>query len=219
MMGKKENNLKKSYMYFVVILFILWLGLLLTFLNNSFMQGGGYLDKTVSGFAYRSRTETLNRIFVLITHCGNTLPTILITAGCSAVLYRYKKRFEALFYSIYVLSVFAVNEMIKMIIKRPRPNTIKLVKAVGYSFPSGHAMVSMGAALLLVYFILRFIRNKNISISLSIIIFIFAFLIGISRVYVGVHYPSDVVGGWMFASAYTLLGILAYEKLIIRMEI
>jgi undecaprenyl-diphosphatase len=218
-MDKRNNNLKKAYMLIVAILFILWLGLLLTFLSSSFMQGGGYLDRSVSSFAYKNRTEILNSVFIFITSWGNTVPVIIITGLLSTILFICKKRFEAFFYSGHVLGVFIFNELLKFIIKRPRPNSAKLVKALGYSFPSGHAMISMGAALLLIYFILSFVRNKNIAVPVSIAIFMFAFLIGISRVYVGVHYPSDVVGGWMFASAYTLLGILAYENLIKRMEV
>lgn len=218
-MERKNNSLKKSYVLIVAILFILWLGLLLNFLGSGFMQGEEYLDTAVSSFAYKSRTGILNSIFIFITSFGNTLPVIFVTGLLSVTLYISKKKFEGFLYSAHVLGVFAFNELLKYIIKRPRPDSIKLVKAVGYSFPSGHAMVSMGAGLLLIYFILKFVKNKSTAVLLSIGIFMFVLLIGMSRVYVGVHYPSDVVGGWMFASAYTLLVIPAYENLIKRMEI
>ena len=97
------------------------------------------------------------------------------------------------------------NQILKRIFKRTRPLGYRLIKATGYSFPSGHAMVSMAFYGLLIYIIYHLIDNKiirNILITINIIIIL---LIGISRVYLGVHYLSDVIVGYSVSIIYLLL--------------
>ncbi|WP_242947041.1 phosphatase PAP2 family protein [Clostridium haemolyticum] len=103
--------------------------------------------------------------------------------------------------------------MLKFIVKRPRPTGNWLVNIHGYSFPSGHSVLSMTTALLIIYFVLTNLRNKGLAILLSIPIYIYGSLVGISRVYVGVHYISDVVGGWTLATICVFISLLIFNKI------
>ncbi|MCB2296912.1 phosphatase PAP2 family protein [Clostridium tagluense] len=103
------------------------------------------------------------------------------------------------------------NLILKNTVKRYRPMEIRLIDAHGYSFPSGHSSISTAIGLVLIYFILKRIKNKKIAYTLSALIFTYLILVGISRVYLGVHYPTDVLGGWAIAIIWSYITISAYK--------
>ena len=99
----------------------------------------------------------------------------------------------------------AMNLILKNILQRERPTEYRLIDEKGYSFPSGHSMVSMAFYGFLIYLIYKYVKNsklKYISISLLGILII---LIGISRIYLGVHYTSDVLAGFLISISYLIL--------------
>lgn len=213
-----KNKLKKRYLYSVYIIAILWLGILLIFMRDSFTPGGGYADRLFINIVMNARTAGLNSFLVSITNAGNTIPTIIITSIITLLFIYYKKNLEAAVYPTYVLLVFLLNEGIKDIVKRPRPGIIRLVSAGNYSFPSGHAMISMGSMLFLMYLIIIHINKKRLSMILGIMLILYTVVLGLSRVYVGVHYISDVIGGWFFASVYAGIGIQIYDFITKRVR-
>lgn len=213
-----KNKLKKRYLYSIYIIAILWLGILLIFMRDSFTPGGGYADRLFINIVMNARSAGLNSFLVSITNAGNTIPTIIITSIITLIFIYYKKNLEAAVYPTYVLSVFLLNEGIKDIVKRPRPGIIRLVSAGNYSFPSGHAMISMGSMLFLMYLIIIHINKKRLSMILRIILILYTVVLGLSRVYVGVHYISDVIGGWFFASVYAGIGIQIYDFIVKRVR-
>jgi undecaprenyl-diphosphatase len=213
-----KNKLKKRYLYSIYIIAILWLGILLIFMRDSFTPGGGNVDRQVINVVINTRTTNLNPIFIFITNTGNTIPTIIIASVITLLFIYYKKNLEAAVYPAYVLLIFLFNEGIKDIVKRPRPGIIRLVSAGNYSFPSGHAMISMGSMLFLTYLIIIHINKKRLSMILRIILILYTVVLGLSRVYVGVHYISDVIGGWFFASVYAGIGIQLYDFIVKRVR-
>ena len=88
---------------------------------------------------------------------------------------------------------------------------IKLTEAHGYSFPSGHSSISTAIGIVLIYFIIKRIKNKKVAYLISGFIFTYLILVGISRVYVGVHYPTDVLGGWFIAGIWSYITITIYK--------
>lgn len=131
-----------------------------------------------------------------ITILGNTIPVLCI--ACFIMIFLNKKE-RYLFGTNIIITVLS-NQIIKRIIKRPRPNHLRLIKQGGYSYPSGHAMIAIGLYGLLLYFVNKKIKDKKQRIFFSSLLTFIMIGIGISRVYVGVHYPSDIIAGYLLSS-------------------
>lgn len=97
------------------------------------------------------------------------------------------------------------NYTLKQILQRPRPIEFRIIDESGYSLPSGHSMVSMAFYGYLIYLVYKNINNKYIRISLITFLSILIVSIGISRIYLGVHYTSDVIAGFLVAIAYLII--------------
>ena len=114
--------------------------------------------------------------------------------------------------------VLVINQVIKHLVARPRPDGFRLVAESGYSFPSAHSMVAMAFFGLMVWMIWHYGRSRSVrwigTIGFSLVIV----LIGFSRVYLGVHYASDVVAGfcislaWLAVFTRTIAPLLLAEK-------
>ena len=106
-----------------------------------------------------------------------------------------------------------LNQIIKMIIARPRPDeSTMLVSEIGYSFPSAHAMFSLAFYGLLLYYLYKMELNKKMKIFLGVVLCFLIILIPITRIYLGVHYASDVVAGLCLSSAILLIYSLFKNK-------
>ena len=113
---------------------------------------------------------------------------------------------------INLVMVFLFNYILKLIFVRNRPIDINLITETGYSFPSGHAMISLAVYGLLIYLLGKSnYKYKKLGIILLSILII---LIGISRIYLGVHYTSDVLAGYIISFSYLLFFIdFIYPKI------
>lgn len=105
-----------------------------------------------------------------------------------------------------------LNQALKTILHRPRPEGFRIIKETGYSFPSGHSMVSMAFYGYLIYLIYKHIKNKYLKCFLITTLSLLIFLIGVSRVYLGVHYISDVIAGFVISIAYLIVFIHRINK-------
>ena len=113
---------------------------------------------------------------------------------------------------LLVGSGWITNFIIKNIIRRDRPNVLRLVNESGYSYPSAHAMTSVILYGYLIYLINKKISNKKLRISLEILLGVLIFSICISRIYVGVHFASDILGGMVLGLAILILMISLNKK-------
>ena len=98
-----------------------------------------------------------------------------------------------------------LNQMLKHIFQRPRPTEYMIINEAGYSFPSGHSMVSMAFYGYLIYLIHKNVKNKYLKWGLIVLLSILIILIGLSRIYLGVHYTSDVLAGFLVAISYLII--------------
>ena len=98
-----------------------------------------------------------------------------------------------------------LNFGLKNIVRRARPDEFRIIEESGYSFPSGHSMVSMAFYGLLIYLIYKKVNNKYLKNFLIILLSIIIFLIGLSRIYLGVHYTSDVLAGFLLGLSYLII--------------
>ena len=107
-----------------------------------------------------------------------------------------------------------MNIVLKQIVQRPRPTEYRIVNETGYSFPSGHSMVSMAFYGFLIYLIYKYVKNKYLKIGLITFLSILIISIGISRIYLGVHYTSDVMAGFCISVSYLVLYVSSVSNWI-----
>ena len=105
-----------------------------------------------------------------------------------------------------------VNSSLKLIFLRERP-TDMLIDIGGYSYPSGHSFVSMAFYGLLIYLVAKLDIKKKTKNIIIILLSILVLLIGTSRIYLGVHYPSDVLGGFIGGIIYLIIYIEISKKI------
>lgn len=139
--------------------------------------------------------------FVWITKLGNETTVVILVI---ILLLLLKNKYRMLMVGSTFTSVVS-NQAIKHIIRRPRPEVLKLIKQRGYSFPSGHSMISVAVYGFLIYWVAKNIRNKYLKYGLCTLLVMVIISVGISRIYVGVHYASDVLGGFLLATAELIL--------------
>ena len=142
-------------------------------------------------------------------------PIILIFLSISSFLLTKNKK-VSLCICLNLILCSLLNYGLKNIISRPRPDVLRLVFENGYSFPSGHAMASLAFYGFLIFLIYKYFDKKNIKIILISLLSILIILIGLSRIYLGVHYLSDVLAGFFLALSYLIIFISVVNKKIIE---
>ena len=152
-----------------------------------------------------------NQFFIALSKSSDKVPQILLTTLVLIILYSHHKKVEAICCVFNIGCTGFTNLILKNTVKRDRPIGVWLTKADGYSFPSGHSSISMAIGIVLIYIIFKQIKNKKVAYLMSGFIFTYLILVGISRVYVGVHYPGDVFGGWIIAGIWSSITIVVYK--------
>lgn len=112
------------------------------------------------------------------------------------------------------VSVLA-NYTLKQVLQRPRPTEFRIIDESGYSLPSGHSMVSMAFYGYLIYLVYKNVKNKYIRLSLITFLSVLIVSIGISRIYLGVHYTSDVIAGFLVAISYLIIYTNVIRKFVV----
>lgn len=142
----------------------------------------------------------LNRFFALISHLGYLWGVLPLNAIILLWLLLRRRFRDGLFFGIAIIGSAVLNIVAKNYFARARPDLwLSIAPETTYSFPSGHAMGSatLGMAVILLYWPTR----ARLPVLITSLVFIL--LVSISRVYLGVHYPSDILAGWTAAIAWT----------------
>ncbi len=151
------------------------------------------------------RSEGLSQTVRFVTHLGGVGP-MSIAGLALAIFAAVKKRRAAVFVVVALAGSALINYELKQLFQRARPTLIPalVTNPGGSSFPSGHSQASMAFAFTLVLLAWRSSRLDRWLLSA----FLFPALVGASRVYLGVHYPSDVIAGWFAGAAVVMLAHL-----------
>lgn len=169
------------------------------------------LDTCITTAVYEIRTDFLTVLLKMITYLGNW-QSIVILCLVLLIIRKTRKQF-GIPVTASALTVTLLNKVIKIMVQRPRPDiTYHLIKQGGYSFPSGHSITSLAVFGMLVYLIQKYVTDRKRANALTIVCSIPMIFIGISRIYLGVHYPSDVLGGWFLGMAVLMGIIIILEK-------
>jgi len=151
--------------------------------------------QTINGFS----TSVWDTFFVIVTQLGGVIGIITLTLGLLAVLILRHKRRAAFVLALTVGGAALLNLILKLVFERSRPDLWEqLIVETSYSFPSGHAMLSAALGLVVIYIFWATRYRWPVAVAASL----YVIVIGLSRLYLGVHYPTDIVAGWLVSGAW-----------------
>ena len=200
------KNLKWSILFICLIGF---LALAEDVFNKEIMNGDIVGYNIVSKFLISDFTTPIAKF---ITNFGGAIFLIVLTIALF-ILIKNKKIGFSVFSNLVIITV--LNQLLKRILQRPRPTEFRIIEETGYSFPSGHSMVSMAFYGYLIYLIYKYVKNKYVKWISIVLLSILICSIGVSRIYLGVHYTSDVLGGFFISISYLIIYISAVNKFVI----
>ena len=214
MLKNIKEYIKSNYKWIICfICIVLFLALTEDVFNHEIMNGD------IIGYNFISKyliSDSLTSIVKIITFFGSAtclLPLTIILF----ILIKNKK--IGLLIGTNLVVVTIINQILKFILQRPRPTEYRIINESGYSFPSGHSMISMAFYGFLIYLIYKNVNNKYLKLSLIVLLSILIVMIGISRIYLGVHYTSDVCAGFLISISYLIIFINMTSKIINKKKI
>ena len=164
----------------------------------------GLFDRRIMTSLYEIRDPILTAIAVDLTALGSTAILTLATFLAFFFFIARRRISDAIYIVLVSIGAALLSQIAKTYFERPRPPIVsRLVEIQGFSYPSGHSLVSTAFYLNLALLICTFFDSRKqkyfvFSFSLTLIL-----LIATSRIYLGVHYPTDVIGGIMLGSLWT----------------
>ena len=163
-----------------------------------------YIDSIVYNFISKYISNNLTIIFKSLTNIASTLIVILIVVF-TFLFFKNKK--YGIYMSLNLLIITILQFVLKAIFSRTRPIDINLIEETGYSYPSGHSLTAMALYGFIIYLIYTSKLNKKSKTIYITLFSSFIFVVGLSRIYLGVHFFTDVVGGFSFALGYLIIYI------------
>lgn len=200
---------KNSWWLILFISAIIVIYLATSILKNEIIQMDTFFNTLI---VEHLRNDFLTPIMKFFTFFGSATMLIIITI---LAIFISKNHQRSIFISLNLLIVFLSSQLLKVIIQRERPFGQSLITEKGFSFPSGHSMVSTAFYGLMIYLIYKYCKNRNLKYFLITTLVILILLIGVSRVYLGVHYFSDVFAGFLTSIAYLIVYIKIIDKHLI----
>lgn len=202
-LDKLKKFIKKYYKLIIVfICLILTLEIVYDLFEKEVML------KDVLGYKFVSKyliSDTTLPIAKFITNFGGVIWLIVLAITLFIILSIFKNKLMGFFIVLNLALSGALNQLLKHIVQRPRPTEYRLIDESGYSFPSGHSMVSAAFYGLFTYLIFKNVKNKYIKWGSIIFLSILIISIGVSRIYLGVHYTSDVLAGFLISISYLVI--------------
>lgn len=162
------------------------------------------IDESVYKFITSNMNNTTTNIYKVITFFGSTIFMVGLCVLLLVLFIIIKKNIYGYIISGTLIFSTIINNVIKVIIRRERP-IYMIVRETTFSFPSGHTMASVSMYGILIYLINKSNMNKKLKIILSIILGMIPLMVATSRIYLGAHYFSDILGAIMLATIVLLI--------------
>lgn len=176
------------------------------------ISSGILFDRFILDAIHKDSNPVLLSLMKFISFIGSS--SFLIPLMLVAIIYTlYKKEHQTLkLLMTSTLGSYALNFILKIIFSRTRPLDYFLVDQGGLSYPSGHSMVNMTFYMTLAYIANKNLKDQNKKKWIYGFAFIAVLLMGISRLYLGVHWPTDVIGGYLIGYVFFYMTIKLLEK-------
>jgi undecaprenyl-diphosphatase len=172
------------------------------------------IDEAVLRWAAERRTPALNGAMLEITALGSTLVLAIIAGTAAVFLWLTRHRFSVYILGFAFLAAGVLNVVLKALYGRPRPDMVPtVVTSQSPAFPSGHALSAFAIYGTLAYLVARLEPSPRLRAATWIIAALIILAVGASRVYLGVHHPSDVLAGFVIALAWIAFAAAAITAL------
>lgn len=191
------------FLYFSVVAIFLFFFLSIFIINGNSIFYDAPIYALISSLPFTD-------FFLFITKFGDWI--FILFCLCISLVFLKEMRARK-FISLVMLVEIALNISLKLFFGRARPNVTHLIEETSYSFPSGHAMASTTFYLLIIYFLWNTNLSKTLKIIFTIFLVLLIFFICISRISLGVHYASDIIGGFLLGFFLVTFGIFLYQSI------
>lgn len=179
------------------------LGVAVAFLRVNFLAS---FDQLASEFFYSLRTLFLTEAVIWLTLLGNREVIIFFLIVSCALLGYWGRKENILPFLLTVLGAQFSTSVAKLVFARPRP-LMQIYPEDSFSFPSGHATVVVAFYGFLLYLIWKNWRNEKAKFAAALSLLSVMLLVGLSRIYLGLHFPTDVFGGYLLGATWLILGL------------
>lgn len=147
-----------------------------------------------------------------ITVLGNTAVIVPLSLIIAFIFYQKQWKMESFFILTNLVVMGIASTALKFVYQRPRPSIEWLIDTIGYSFPSWHTASTMIVAGALVIIAQQRMKVGVVRSLLQAVLLLIAALVALSRIYIGVHYPTDIIGGWLLAFSILLVLYPFYDQ-------
>lgn len=203
-------NLQLTKAFFLSVLALAGLLLIAQLIHWERIMGfDSWVISVVTGF----HSELVTQVMVLFTTLGDAATVAAISLMALFLLYNLgSSRMELALFLAVVISSGVFNLLLKNVFQRMRPEFNPLVHADGFSYPSGHSMSAFALYGVLGFMIWLKVENKFWRSAMLLVCISMVLLIGTSRIYLGVHYPSDVIGGFLGGASLLAFAVWYYQQ-------
>lgn len=200
----------------VIVLWAVFFGCLLLFLamaNEVFRQGDTALDDALFRFADSHTSPPVTRLMIGISFFASA-EYLLVVPPLVVLVFSFFKGLRWLALKVLLISMSSaiLNQVMKRLFERPRPE-FALLEQSGLSFPSGHAMIGGSFYGLLIYIVWQTVPHRLWRWVLTVLLTLLILLIGYSRIYLKVHYATDVLAGYAMGFLWLLLSLYLMRRL------
>ncbi len=198
----------------ILVAFVFSLAVVIFFVRRIFIHGKTNFDDRIFNYLQHTVSDHATATMQVLTIFGSQY--FLIPAYLILIFYYLSfKKMKWMASRVIAVSVSSLVLMfgLKMLFGRQRPLTPLLHEVSGYSFPSGHAFMSFSFFGLLIYIIYKHIAPSAGRTIAMVLLFLFTIIIGVSRVYLRVHYASDVIAGFCMGFMWLVISLLAMSYL------
>lgn len=209
----KDTSIKRFIIYSVLILVIftiIFWGFALALEEHHLHR----FDLAIINWVQSFISPDMTSVMEFFTFMGSAIGVIAVTFITMIVMLFNKKWWETAFFIVAVGGSKVFNSLLKWIFHRARPTIHPIITETGYSFPSGHSMSSIVTYGMIMFFLVLFFKKAIAKLLTIIVLTLLILFIGISRIYLGVHYPSDVIAGYSAGGTWLLVCLIILKLIV-----
>lgn len=188
-------------------------GLVFAKLTESILRGEDLptIDVRITSWFVDHRDDQVTAVLRPVTHLADPLVVVVVLLVAVVVLVRRHQRLPAIFLVVVASGAALLVQVVKLAVGRARPASVdRLVTVTGAAFPSGHAAQSVACYLGIAAVMAWMTRSRTVAAAAVVVAGVVCLLVGVSRIYLGVHWTSDVVAGWSLGLAWLAATIAVF---------